>query len=102
MSRRPVGFGKKLHPGPQARRSPRRFGYSPLIRCQQCGWPNDSRTTAWATKGDGYSATPASSGASTGITVEMKNRAGCANCGSMNWHNGPPPQIEDDRKKPWK
>ena len=88
-------FGKNSFPTSSAHGNMGRIGVTPLLRCQQCGFVNDSRNTAWAKQGDGLVNVPFN-GVSGDPTTEQVVRAGCAFCGSLKWRYKKPPKLQDD------
>jgi hypothetical protein len=79
--------GTPVYPSPTAGRG-ERLGRTPWRRCRQCGCPNDTRTTAWASAGDGL-VEDSDSPADRTVT------AGCRFCGSLQWLTNKPRPIED-------
>lgn len=106
MTRKSPSFGITVYPSP-SRRSEGQIGVTPLMRCVQCGFPNDTRNTAWSNSGEGI-------GAAYAVTVDAapgqdptykdtKDRdvqGGCAACGSLKWRPSKPAALPDDRNKP--
>lgn len=82
-------FGIRVHPGSYSGKGKRRIGITPIIRCMQCGFPNDTRSCGWSNQGEGN--------APSGDSSEMLQGSGCGFCGSMFWYPSPPPALEDDR-----
>lgn len=80
-------FGSLVH----SDRGTKRIGVTPLKRCRFCRFANDTRTTAWSNRGEGNVQIS---------STEFSARAGCAFCGSMNWHPGKPVKLPDDRFLP--
>lgn len=98
MNRRElVPFGRRVYPSPTARRG-ERMGQTPFRYCIQCGFPNDTRTTAWAqgaNEGDGGLSLNDGSD-----PAEWTASAGCAFCGSMKWLPSKPTALPDDERLP--
>lgn len=88
MIRKAPSYGNSVFPSPTGGAKRRlKIGISPYLRCIQCGFPNDTRKTAWSTNGEGIDP-------KTGIV-----KAGCKFCGSLFWQEQKPPKIADDRFK---
>lgn len=91
MSRKRLpSYGNSTFPTPSARARNGRIGVTPLLRCVQCGFVNDVRSTTWGTQGDGL--VPQEGGQ----PGEQRVAAGCAQCGSIFWRKNKPPALPDD------
>lgn len=92
MKRR-LAFGREAHP--VSAKAGKRMGRTPFRYCK-CGFPNDTRTTAWANganDGDGglvWNAT----------TEEYDVTMGCAFCGRVQWLDRKPRALPDDEQLP--
>lgn len=86
-------FGREIHPvSPKAGK---RMGRTPFRYCK-CGFPNDTRTTAWAhgaNDGDGGLVW-------NSVTSEFDVAQGCAFCGRVQWLNKKPKALPDDADLP--
>lgn len=89
-------LGRILYPAPGASRDGRQVGRTPLRRCIQCGFPNDTRKVAVG-KGDGIRQDAISGYDDAKDPVVT---SGCAFCGSHKWLEGNPKPLADDRDKP--
>lgn len=86
MKRSAPSFGRQVYPTPTGGTKRRlSIGVTPLRRCIQCGFVNDTRNTAWSRQGPDVVIDPPQSG--------------CKNCGSLFWQEQKPPKIADDRFK---
>lgn len=88
-----LAFGREVFPvSPKAGR---RMGRTPFRYCK-CGFPNDTRTTAWAegsNDGNGGIVWNAS-------TSQFEVVAGCAFCGRTKWLDHKPDPLPDDTRLP--
>ena len=90
-------FGREVHP--VSPKSGKRMGRTPFRYCK-CGFPNDTRSTAWAdgaNEGDGgLVLRSGSSPAEWDVTM------GCAFCGRVKWLDRKPVALPDDINLPSK
>jgi len=99
-------FGITVYPSPSAKKEGQ-IGYTPFMRCIQCGLPNDTRKTAWSNTGEGFGdpvdiTVARAPGQNTG-TVNTKDhpvQAGCRFCGSLRWRATEVVPLPDDRNRP--
>lgn len=87
--------GNDVFPSPTADPKGRQIGRTPYRRCQQCGLPNDTRSTGWAPDGEGLG--PPTTVSSSANTEDRANVGGCRFCGSMQWQKTKPASLPDDR-----
>ncbi len=93
MSAKRSGFGREVFP--VSGKAGRRMGRTPFRYCQ-CGFPNDTRTTAWANganDGDGGVVFNPDSG-------EHEVKMGCAFCGRVRWTKTKTQALPDDENLP--
>ena len=72
----------------------KRIGKTSFHRCVQCGFVNDTRSTAVGDKGDGLTGEPAT------ITEDQTVTGWCAFCGSKRWLPHQPPKYPIDQFLP--
>jgi hypothetical protein len=96
--RRVPSHGREVFPI----RKSEQIGQTPLVRCRFCRHPNDTRKTGWSASGDGLGPPTdvVVSGETQENTKDRANAGGCPVCGSLNWHEGKPTPLPDDRDKP--
>lgn len=61
------------------------------MRCMQCGFPNDTRTTGYSKNGEGYTGEPSV------VTDSKTESGGCGFCASLHWLPYKPDALPDDR-----
>ena len=85
--------GQDVYPSPTAGDG-KRIGKTSFHRCIQCGFVNNTRSTAFGDKGDGLSGEPQTTEESQEVT------GGCAFCGSKKWLKHKPRKYPDDQFLP--
>lgn len=88
-----LGFGREALP--VSPRAGKRMGRTPFRYCK-CGFPNDTRTTAWA-----YGANDGDGGLTWNGTEWVVSQ-GCAFCGRVQWLDKKPKALPDDENLPSK
>ena len=94
MSRFPE-FGTNIYPSTTGRRQ-NRIGVTSFRRCKQCGYVNDTGSTAWSLNGDGL----VGGRGNENSPGEQSVGSGCAFCGSLNWQDHKPTVPPNDERLP--
>ena len=95
--RKGLAFGREVHP--VSAKAGKRMGRTPFRYCK-CGFPNDTRTTAWAHgANDGDGGLVLRTGSSP---PEWDVAQGCAFCGRVQWTYSKPVALPDDENLPSK
>lgn len=99
-------FGLTVFPSPSARKEGQ-IGFTPFLRCTQCGLSNDSRKTSWSNVGEGFgdpvSITVTRFKSQTQAQANTKDHpvvSGCRFCGSLRWRDNKVTPLPDGNRRP--